>query len=143
MEGCGLVHHCQPEALVKFGQFAISLREGEHETADVFSLHQPLILLLLERVQLGLRRIVPGNIAVVAFCVFLPALGATSVLLDTPLGQLRHHLDLLLQFLQLGIDGRAVGEVALHDTAIFQQRVPATEQLVEGYQEPGLDVLLQ
>ena len=143
VKGCGLFHHRQPEALVKFSQFAISLGKGEHEPADGLRLHQPLILLLLERIQLGLRRIVPGHIDVVAFSVFLLTLGALGVLLDTSLGQLRHHLDLLAQCLQLGINGGAVGEVALHQAAIVQQGVSAAEQLVEGYQEPGRDVLLQ
>lgn len=61
VKGCGLLHHRQPETLVKFGQFTISLGEGEHEPADGLRFHQPLILLLLERIQLGLRRIVPGH----------------------------------------------------------------------------------
>ena len=58
VEGRGFVHYRQPESLVKFSQFAISLRESEHETADVFGLRQPLILLLLECIQFSLRRVV-------------------------------------------------------------------------------------
>lgn len=115
---------------------------SEHEPTDDVGLGLPLFFLLLEGVHLGLGFLVPRHIPIVAFGILLLVLGAPGVLLDTPLGQLRHHRDLPEQFVQFRVNGGAVGEVVLHDTAILQQSVLAVQQLIERRQKPGLDVLL-
>ncbi len=66
-----------------------------------------------------------------------------GVLLNAPLGQFGHYLNLTEQPIQFSVYGRAVGEVALHQAAILQQSVLATQQLVKGGEESLLDVLLQ
>lgn len=78
----------------------------------------------------------------IAFGVLLLTLCAPGVLLDAPLGQFRYHCDFPEQLIQFCVNGGAVGEVVLHDTAIFQENVLAVQQLIECDQEPSLDVLL-
>ena len=117
--------------------------QGEHESTDEVRLGLPLFLLLLEGVHSGLGLFIPCHIAVVAFGVFLLALGTPGVFLDAPLGQFRHHRDLPEQLVQFRVNGGAVGEVVLHDAAILQQSILALQQLIERCQETGLDVLLQ
>lgn len=140
--GCGLLHHRQPESVVKLRDTSLPFMHSEHEPADDVGSGLPLLFLLLEGVHLGLGFLVPRHIAVVPFGIRLLALGAPGVLLDAPLGQLRHHRDLPEQFVQFRVNGRAVGEVVLHDAAILQQSVLAAQQLIECRQKPGLDVLL-
>ncbi len=142
MVGRGFLNHRQPKALVKFGDGLGVFGKFKHKPADGIRLGQPLGLFFLECVQLDLRRIVPGYIAIIAFGVLLLALGASGVLLDAPLGQLSHHRDLPEQFVQFRIKGGAVGEVVLHDAAVRQQSLLAIQQLIERRQEPGFDVLL-
>ena len=140
--GCGLLHHRQPESVVKLRDTSLPFMHSEHEPANDVGSGLPLLFLLLEGVHLGLGFLVPRHIAVVPFGIRLLALGAPGVLLDAPLGQLRHHRDLPEQFVQFRVNGRAVGEVVLHDAAILQQSVLAAQQLIECRQKPGLDVLL-
>lgn len=138
----GLLHHRQPESVVKLRDASLSLMYSEHELADDVGSGLPLLFLLLEGVHLGLGFLVPCHIPIVAFGVLLLALCAPGVLLDAPLGQFRHHRDLPEQLVQFHVNGGAVGEVVLHDAAILQQSVLAVQQLIERGQEPGLDVLL-
>ena len=140
--GCGLLHHCQPEGIVKLSNAILQLMQSEHEPANEVSFGLPLFFLLLEGIHPGLGLFISGHITVVAFGVLLLALRAPGVLLDAPLGQLRHHRDFPQQLVQLCVNGEAVGKVVLHDAAILQQSVLAVQQLTERRQEPNLDVLL-
>ena len=141
--GCGFLHHRQPEGIVKLSNAILQLMQSEHEPANEVSFGLPLFFLLLEGIHSGLGLFIPCHIALVAFGVLFLALCALGVLLDAPLGQLRHHRDLPEQFVQLCINDGTVGEVILHDAAVLQQSLLAIQQLVECRQKPGLDVLLQ
>ena len=139
----GFLNHRQPESVVKLRDADLSLMHSEHKSTNKVCLGLPLLFLFLEVILPGLGVLVPRNIAVVPFGVLILALGATGVLLDTPLGQLRHHRDFTEQLVQFCVNSRAVGDVILHDAAVFQQGILAIQQLVERSQEPGLNVLLQ
>lgn len=140
--GRGLLHHRQPKGVVKLRDASLPLMYSEHGPADDVSSGLPLLFLLLEGVHPGLGFLVPRHIAIVAFGIFILTLCAPGVLLDAPLGQFCYHRNPLEQLVQLCVNGGAVGEVVLHDAAVLQQSVLAVQQLIERYQEPGLDVLL-
>lgn len=76
--GRGLLHHRQPESVVKFRDASLSLMHSEHEPADDVGSGLPLLFLLLEGVQLS-------------------------------------------------VNGGAVGEVVLHDVTVLQQSVIAIQ----------------
>ena len=84
--GCGLLHHCQPEGIVKLRDASLQLMKGKHKSADDVGLGLPLFFLLLEGIHPGLGLFIPGHITVVAFGVLFLALGAPGVFLDAPLG---------------------------------------------------------
>lgn len=57
--GCGLLHHRQPEGIVKLSNAILQLMQSEHEPADEVSFGLPLFFLLLEGIHPGLGLFIP------------------------------------------------------------------------------------